>query len=247
MYKVIYAKYVGENNDIYDFQTYEDALSKASELAKDTVRGIPVIQSPKGLEYVPVNFVDNDGNIFKDISPSVMNLVLFPEKGILTPSTPLTPDELLKPELKQLIFSMYMTMYVYKGIGLAAPQIGLNRQLFVVDTQYTITGEARPKVFINPSIKDFEGEQEGIEGCLSSPGLCAKMSRPERVVMTALGLDGVPFDTESYGLLSACLSHEFEHLNGRVIAAKASNYDRSNYLREYKRSSRRIKKSKRII
>lgn len=243
MFEVIYTKYLNteEKNTTYQFPTYDEAYAKACELGKDTTTGIPLIKKEdQTLQYLPVDFKDYDGNEYLQVTPSIFNITLFPEKLLLTPSIPFTKDEIQREDFKQLIFSMFMTMYISNGIGLAAPQIGLNRQLFVMDTQIYLTGVARPRVFINPHITEFEGIQEGIEGCLSSPGLQAKMARPEEVTIDALDVKGEMFTLCGYGLDAACLTHEVEHLMGKTIASKASNYERGKYLKKYKKAKRQV-------
>jgi peptide deformylase len=116
-------------------------------------------------------------------------------------------------EVRALIDSMFATMYVEEGVGLAAPQVGRSLRLFVVDVEE----DDRPRVkmaFVNPRIVEQSGEIIGEEGCLSIPGIRADVKRFDRVVVEALDADGNPFRLEADGLLSRALQHENDHLDG---------------------------------
>ncbi len=113
-------------------------------------------------------------------------------------------------ELQKLIDIMIESMIENKGIGLAAPQIGDNRRVFVC----SIDG-SEPLVFINPEIIETSMETWIYEeGCLSLPGIYADVERPERVKVQAWNRKGRPFKVEADDLLSTCIQHELDHLNG---------------------------------
>lgn len=114
-------------------------------------------------------------------------------------------------ELRRLVTDMFETMYAAKGIGLAAPQVGRSERVAVVDV------DDRPLVIINPEITDREGTQRGEEGCLSIPDIYGEVDRAERVVVRALDIEGESFEVEATELLSRCLQHEIDHLDGKLF------------------------------
>ena len=116
---------------------------------------------------------------------------------------------------KELISDMFETMYDANGVGLAAPQVGVLKRVFVIDT----TGED-PLVFINPEITEASGTQTGYEGCLSLPGKTGTVTRPEKVKAKALDIDMKPFEIEAEGLLARAICHEFDHLEGHLYTEK---------------------------
>lgn len=122
----------------------------------------------------------------------------------------------MTPRLKTLISDMFETMYDACGVGLAAPQVGILKRIFVVDT----TGDT-PRVFINPEIVETSGEQTGEEGCLSVPGKCAVVTRPNYVKVRALDENMEPFELEATELLARAVLHENYHLDGHLYVEKA--------------------------
>ena len=122
----------------------------------------------------------------------------------------------MTPRLKTLISDMFETMYDACGVGLAAPQVGILKRIFVVDT----TGDT-PRVFINPEIVETSGEQTGEEGCLSVPGKCAIVTRPNYVKVRALDENMEPFELEATELLARAVLHENDHLDGHLYVEKA--------------------------
>jgi len=124
------------------------------------------------------------------------------------------PVEEVDDTLRQLIDDMAETMYQAPGIGLAATQVDVHKRVVVIDVS-----EERSSllVLVNPEIIERNGEQTGEEGCLSVPGVYETVTRAERVRVKALDRDGKPFELEAEGLLSVCIQHEIDHLNGRVF------------------------------
>jgi len=117
------------------------------------------------------------------------------------------------PELDKLVADMFDTMYANKGVGLAAPQIGLKQRLTVIDIS---AGDDRTeqKVFINPEVVRAEGTQVGEEGCLSIPGFREDVTRAARVLVRAQNTKGETFEIETDELLARAIQHEMDHLNG---------------------------------
>ncbi len=114
----------------------------------------------------------------------------------------------ITPRIKELIGDMYDTMYEDDGVGLAAPQVGILKRIFVIDV-----GDG-PVTFINPVIKEKDGEQTGNEGCLSLPGKVAIVTRPNRVVCEATDIEGNTFTVEATELFARAICHENDHLDG---------------------------------
>lgn len=116
-----------------------------------------------------------------------------------------------------LLDDMAETMkYEGRGIGLAAPQVGVLKRIFVVD----IDDEHGLIEFINPEIVEAEGEVIGEEGCLSVPGQSGCVIRPERITVRALDRNGTPFELKAEGLLAVCICHENDHLDGVLFIDK---------------------------
>ena len=121
----------------------------------------------------------------------------------------------MTPRTRQLIEDMLDTMYEANGVGLAAPQVGILKRIVVIDT----TGED-PYVLINPRIVESSGEQTGQEGCLSVPGKCGVVTRPNYVKAVALDLNMQPIELEGTELLARAICHELDHLDGHLYVEK---------------------------
>ena len=124
------------------------------------------------------------------------------------------PVKEVTPRTRQLIDDMLETMYDADGVGLAAPQVGVLRKIVVIDV-----GEG-PIVLVNPRITLQEGEQEGMEGCLSVPGKIGQVTRPGHVIVEGLDRDMNPVTVEGEELLARALCHELDHLDGVVYTSK---------------------------
>lgn len=123
------------------------------------------------------------------------------------------PVEEFDEKLQILIDDMFETMYDARGVGLAAPQIGVSLRLSVIDV---IGDKTEQYVIINPEIVEAIGTKEYDEGCLSVPGSYDKVIRAEKVKVRALDRFGKPFEIEAEGVLGECLQHEIDHLNGKL-------------------------------
>ena len=118
-------------------------------------------------------------------------------------------------ELPGLLKDMWTTMHAARGVGLAAPQIGLNLRIAVIDVKPE--GKSEPLVLINPVILSKEGVQEEEEGCLSIPGLYSKLPRAAKVRIEALDEEGKRFEAVGEGLLARAFQHETDHLDGKLF------------------------------
>jgi len=140
--------------------------------------------------------------------------------------TPCTPVTLIDDGLRALALDMIETMYAANGVGLAAPQIGRNERLCVIDVpqdaekeEYAEVNAAipMPLVLVNPEILSKEGEQTDNEGCLSFPSIHAEVTRADKVCFTFVDLAGERHTYTAYGLLARAVQHELEHLDGGVF------------------------------
>jgi peptide deformylase len=163
----------------------------------------------------------------------------YPDQVLKTKAQPVT---VFDEELQKLIDDMVETMYAAPGVGLAAPQVGVSRQLVVIDVSgREADGEKHPLiVLVNPELVSATGEVESEEGCLSLPGLTATLQRAENVVVRALDREGrKTVEIETGGLLAIVLQHEMDHLAGKLILDRASPLKRRFYQKKLKKSSAR--------
>ena len=121
------------------------------------------------------------------------------------------PVKEMTPRTAELIEDMFETMYEANGVGLAAPQVGILRQLVVIDVD-----DGNQYVLINPEILETEGSQTGSEGCLSVPGKSGTVTRPMHVKVKALNEKLEPYELEGDGLLARAICHESAHLRGEL-------------------------------
>ena len=129
------------------------------------------------------------------------------------------------PELRQLIADMLESMYTAKGVGLAAPQIGVSARIAVIDCSLG-ENEKERIVLINPEIVHTEGRQNGEEGCLSMPGFREDVRRPYRVTVRAQDACGKTFELTGEELLARAFLHETDHLNGKLYISYISTLKR---------------------
>jgi peptide deformylase len=142
--------------------------------------------------------------------------------------------EFSTPQLKELVADMFETMYAAKGVGLAAPQIGVSQRISVIDTSVG-EDEAQRIVIINPEITLREGTQTGEEGCLSIPGFREPVTRANKVVVKAHNEDGEVIQLEGEELLARALEHEIDHLNGILFITHLSALKRDMIRRKIKK------------
>jgi len=125
------------------------------------------------------------------------------------------------PELHKLVDDMFESMYAAKGVGLAAPQIGIAKRIAVIDLSVA-EDPAQKIVLINPEIISKEQFQTGEEGCLSIPGFREQVTRPLKVRVRAQNAKGETFETSGEELLARAFCHEIDHLDGRLYIAHVS-------------------------
>lgn len=159
--------------------------------------------------------------------PSKLAVIEYPTPSLAEPCHPVALEKL--GELQGFIDDMIYTMFYEEGVGLAAPQVGRNLRLFVID-QRPINGNRRvePWVFINPQLEPVSDNRVvRPEGCLSFPGLFAEVRRPEWVKVTAFNREGEEFtmDASHNHLFSVALQHENDHLEGTLLSDRAKGKD----------------------
>ncbi len=144
---------------------------------------------------------------------SVLQIVKYPSRILLSPAKPV---EKIDDTIKNIVQDMFDTMYAAPGIGLAANQVGIPLQIAVIDIEQN--GEHKdPRVLINPLVIAAEGVQLEEEGCLSVPGFAETVERPIAMKVSALTFEGERTIIEGNGLMARALSHEIDHLNGKVF------------------------------
>jgi len=142
-----------------------------------------------------------------------LDIVQYPHPTLRHKSKPLRK---VNKDLKKLVEQMFPLMYKAKGVGLAANQVDLPFQLFIVnETADPTTGEEL--VFINPVITKPKGREEKEEGCLSLPGVYANVVRPTQIHVSAYALDGSPIEATFDGMLARIIQHEFDHVQGTMF------------------------------
>ena len=147
------------------------------------------------------------------------SIVLFGEPVLEKQAEAVT--EFDTPELHKLIEDMFESMYAAKGVGLAAPQIGIAKRIAVIDLSVA-EDPAQKIVLINPEIIRKEEFQTGEEGCLSLPGFREQVTRPKTVTVRAQNIKGEPFEMTGEELLARAFAHEIDHLNGRLYISHVS-------------------------
>jgi peptide deformylase len=158
-------------------------------------------------------------------------IVKYPDPVLERPGEPVTEFD---DELRKLVDDMFESMYAAKGIGLAAPQVGISRRLTVIDLSFKEKQEDRI-VLVNPEIIFREGKQYEEEGCLSLPDIRDKVSRAAKVKVRAQDVKGKWFEIEGEELLARAFQHEIDHLDGILFFRRVSALKRDLILRRIRK------------
>jgi len=142
---------------------------------------------------------------------SQLTILEYPDPRLRTKAQPVA---VFDTSLQALIDNMFETMYAAPGIGLAATQVNVHKQLLILDISEE---KNQPLVLINPRITAREGSQTYQEGCLSVPGIYADVERADRISVEALDRHGQPLKFDADGLLAVCIQHEMDHLAGKLF------------------------------
>lgn len=161
---------------------------------------------------------------------AILEILQYPDARLNTPALRV---EKIDAAMRKLIDDMAETMYSAPGVGLAATQVDVHRQIIIIDVSEDHTDL---RVFINPEITRREGVAMNQEGCLSVPGIYDNVERAESVTVTALDRNGSRFTLNASGLLATCIQHEMDHLQGKIFV---------DYLSEVKQNRVRTKLKKR--
>jgi peptide deformylase len=159
---------------------------------------------------------------------SLLKIVSYPDPVLAEVGEPVVNFD---GDLKRLSRDMFETMYAANGVGLAAQQVGLALQFFVMDCEGTRISAA------NPQIISSEGEQAGDEACLSLESIGAPLKRADRVLFRAQDLTGAYFELEGTGLTARCLLHETDHCNGYLFMDRLSPLKRGILVRKFKKAA----------
>jgi len=152
---------------------------------------------------------------------ALLKILIFPDQRLRTVAKEVLD---INEEVKTLSNDLLETMYDGNGIGLSATQVNIHKRILVVDVSEE---KDSPMIFINPTVEVL-GQEEKIygEGCLSVPGFFEDVSRPDKIKITALNLDGEEFSIEAEDLLAVAVQHEMDHLDGKIFVDFLSNLKR---------------------
>ncbi|GJE09561.1 MULTISPECIES: peptide deformylase [Methylobacterium] len=167
---------------------------------------------------------------------TIRPLVILPDPVLRRASDPVGP---ITAEIRTLVADMFETMYDAPGVGLAAIQIGVAKRVVTIDTSKE-EGVRDAKVFINPEII-WSSEEMRVydEGCLSIPEYYGEVERPDRVRVRFRDIDGNEQEIEAGGLLSTCIQHEIDHLNGVLFIDHLSKLKRDRVIKKFAKAAKR--------
>jgi peptide deformylase len=168
---------------------------------------------------------------------ALLSILRYPDERLHTVATPV---ETVNGEIRRLVEDMAQTMYAAPGVGLAATQVDVHKQVIVIDIS-----EARDEllVLINPVILESRGVSDFEEGCLSVPGIFEKIERAEWIKVRALNREGKSFELEASGLLSVCVQHEMDHLQGKVFVEYLSRLKQNRILGRIKKQEKQQRRA----
>jgi peptide deformylase len=151
-------------------------------------------------------------------------VTLYPAPVLRQPAQPVAAFD---GNLKRIVEAMFRRMYLSKGVGLAAPQVGLAQRILVLDPSGEQQDSSQALVLVNPTLVSRSGAEELYEeGCLSFPGIYAEVRRPERCRVRAFDLSGQETEVEYTGFVSRIIQHEYDHLEGVLLVDRMSPADR---------------------
>lgn len=143
---------------------------------------------------------------------ALLSVLHFPDPRLRTKAAPVTEVD---DKIRQIVDDMFETMYETGGVGLAATQVNIHQRIIVSDISDNKTS---PLCIINPEILTREGTQYEFEGCLSLSGVYERVERAQKIRARALDRDGKVYEIDAEGLLSICIQHETDHLNGILFS-----------------------------
>ena len=165
-------------------------------------------------------------------------ILRYPDQRLTRTAKPVTEFD---QNLKKLVNDMIETMYEAPGIGLAAPQVNVNKQIIILDAS---DNKDDLHIFINPQIISASSEKDVFEeGCLSLPGIYEKIERPSSVTVQAFNAEGNSFELQADGLMAVCLQHEIDHLRGFVFVDYLSPMKRNRIKSKLLKQEREIRRT----
>jgi peptide deformylase len=164
---------------------------------------------------------------------AILEILQYPDPRLNKPAERV---EKIDAGTRRLIDDMVETMYAAPGVGLAATQVDVHKQIIVIDISED-HGDLR--VFINPEVTRREGVAVNQEGCLSVPGIYDNVERAEMVTVTALDRNGSRFTLNASGILATCIQHEMDHLEGKVFVERLSELKQNRVRAKLKKRQRK--------
>jgi len=164
---------------------------------------------------------------------AILEILQYPDARLAIPAQRV---EKIDVATRKLIEDMTETMYAAPGVGLAASQVDVHKQIIVIDVS---EDRSDLRVFINPEVIRREGLVVNQEGCLSVPGIYDNVERAESVTVTALDRNGARFTLNASGLLAACIQHELDHLQGRMFVEHLSDLKQNRIRAKLKKRQRK--------
>ena len=164
---------------------------------------------------------------------AILEILHYPDPRLRNEALPVEEVDL---EIKTLVSDMFETMYDAPGIGLASIQVNVPKRVIVVDVSEE---HDQPLCFINPEIISKQGEEEMDEGCLSVPGYYETVQRAEKIRVKALNEQGEAFEMDAVGLLSVCIQHEIDHLDGKLFVDYISPLKRNRIRKKLEKDSKK--------
>jgi len=164
---------------------------------------------------------------------AILEILQYPDPRLTVPAERV---EKIDAATRKLVEDMIETMYAAPGVGLAATQVDVHKQIVVIDVS---EDRSDLRVFINPEIIRREGQAVNQEGCLSVPGIYDNVERAESVTVTALDRNGSRFTLNASGLLATCIQHELDHLTGRVFVEHLSELKQNRIRAKLKKRQRK--------
>jgi peptide deformylase len=164
---------------------------------------------------------------------AILEILQYPDPRLTLPAQRV---EKIDAGIRKLVDDMTETMYAAPGVGLAASQVDVHRQIIVIDVS---DDRSDLRVFINPEIIRREGVATNQEGCLSVPGIYDNVERAESVTVTALDRNGARFTLNASGVLATCIQHEMDHLSGRMFVELLSELKQNRIRAKLKKRQRK--------
>ena len=168
---------------------------------------------------------------------ALLSILRYPDERLHTVAKPV---ESVNGEIRRLVEDMAQTMYAAPGVGLAATQVDVHKEVIVIDVSES---HDQLLVLINPVILESRGVSDFEEGCLSVPGVFEKIERAEWIKLRALNRNGQLFELDASGLLSVCIQHEMDHLRGKVFVEYLSRLKQKRILAKIKKQEKQQRRA----